>query len=153
MKSSSSSPVGLYTVGIAALFLAGFFLLVTFGAQSYRNTVDGQTQNADGRALLSYLTTTAEAYDTAGAITVRNDATYGTVLVIEDGGSGYGLRIYCHEGSLVEDYAGLEAALNPDDAQTIGATTTFTVDQPQPHLLSVTTDAGTVYFRSRGGAL
>ena len=45
MKKEHRSPIGLYTIGVAALFLAGFFLLVVFGAQSYRNTVAGQNGN------------------------------------------------------------------------------------------------------------
>ena len=53
MKEDNRSPLGLYTIGIAALFLAGFFLLVVFGAQSYRNTVAGQNGNMRSRALLS----------------------------------------------------------------------------------------------------
>ena len=39
MNTSRSSPLGLYVIGIAALFLAGFLMLVIFGAQTYRNTV------------------------------------------------------------------------------------------------------------------
>ena len=47
--------LGLNMIGIAALFLAGFFLLVIFGAQSYRGTVAGRSGNMDDRALLAYL--------------------------------------------------------------------------------------------------
>ena len=55
MKREGTSPLGLYTIGIAALFLAGFFLLVVFGAQSYRDTVGGQNRNGEARAELAYL--------------------------------------------------------------------------------------------------
>ena len=34
-KEDQKSPLGLYSIGIAALFLLGFFLLVVFGAQNY----------------------------------------------------------------------------------------------------------------------
>ena len=35
MRKEQHSPVGFYTIGVAALFLAGFFLLVAFGAVFY----------------------------------------------------------------------------------------------------------------------
>ena len=44
-------------------------------------------------------------------------------------------------------------ALDPEDAQTIGETGVFTVEEQAEGLLAVTTDAGTsyVYVRSKGG--
>ena len=44
VKKEGSSPLG-FSIGIVALFLAGFILLVVFGAQSYRDTVSGQNDN------------------------------------------------------------------------------------------------------------
>ena len=57
MNKKGSSPFGHYMIGIAALFLAGFFLLVVFGAQSYRDTVSGQQDSMSARALSAYLAT------------------------------------------------------------------------------------------------
>ena len=52
-----TSPLGYYTIGIAALFLLGFLLLIIFGAQVYRDTAGGQDDNNRTRALRSYLVT------------------------------------------------------------------------------------------------
>ena len=103
------------------------------------------------RALLSYFSTTVKGYDTAGAVSVR-DSDYGQVLVIEDGGSGYGLRIYQYQGSLVEDYASLASALSPEEAQVIGETATFALCFQRDDLLSSETDVGNVlrHLRSEG---
>ena len=120
VKKNNSSPLGLYTIGIAALFLAGFFLLVVFGAQSYRNTVAEQNGNMHTRALLSYLATTVKGYDSRGAVSVREDPAAGKVLWLEDGDSGYAVRIYRRDGMLLEDYAADSLELRPEDAQTIG---------------------------------
>ena len=57
MKQDGNLPMAFYTMGIACLFLAGFFLLVFFGARSYRDAVTGQTENNQSRVLLSYLST------------------------------------------------------------------------------------------------
>ena len=48
------NPVLLLSVGLAALFLLGFLLLVAFGARSYRDVVDSQYGNMDARALGAY---------------------------------------------------------------------------------------------------
>lgn len=148
MKQRSGSPLGLYTIGIAALFLAGFLLLVVFGAQSYRNTVTDQDGNMRSRALLSYLSTTLHAYDGADAVS-RADSDYGPVLVVADGGTGYALRIYRYEGHLVEDYARRDAELLPEEAQVIGDTERFDFLR-EGDLLTVTTDAGQVLYHIRG---
>ena len=150
MDRERRSPLGLYTIGIAALFLAGFLLLVVFGAHSYRNTVAGQDRNMESRALLSYLSTTLKAYDTAGSVSLGQTETGEPVLTVADGDTGFALRIYRWEGRLVEDYAAAEARLRPEEAQTIGETGVFTVERNGDVLL-ITTDAGRVLSRVRTG--
>ena len=88
MNKNRHAGLGLYTIGIAALFLAGFFLLVVFGAQSYRSTVGGQNRNMQSRALLSYLSTTVKGYDAEGAVGIDEDAEVGKVLILREGRSG-----------------------------------------------------------------
>ena len=151
MKRENRSPIGLYTIGIAALFLAGFFLLVVFGAQSYRNTVAGQSGNMHSRALLSYLSTEVKANDTAGAVVVTEDDAVGQVLVLADGSSGYALRIYRKDGVLLEDYASSTAELRPEEAQTIGETERFEAEMLSDDVLKLTTDAGSVLLHLRSG--
>ena len=149
MKKTGHGGLGLYTIGIAALFLAGFFLLVVFGAQSYRSTVSGQNRNMHSRALLSYLSTTVKAYDAEDAVRIAEDGELGKVLVLSEGRSGYALRIYRADGSLVEDYARADAALRPEDAQIIGATETFDPVLTADGLLTVNCDAGKVLLHLR----
>ena len=150
MKQSERSPLGLYTIGIAALFLAGFFLLVVFGAGSYRGTVAGQNDNMQSRALLSYLSTTVKGYDARGAVAISAGAE-GSVLTLLDGESGYALRVYLKDGALVEDYAPVEAPLRPEEGQIIGRTAVFTAERTKADLLTLTTDAGQVLLRLRSG--
>ena len=148
MKQYKSSPVGLYTIGIAALFLAGFFLLVILGARSYRNTVSVQSGNMGSRALLSYIATSAKANDTSGGLDIA-DGPEGQALIIADGDTGYALRIYKYNGSLVEDFAAVNAPLSPDSAMVIGATDKFTVDKTDAGVYSVATDDGRVLINPR----
>ena len=139
------STLGFYTMGIVALFLVGFFLLVIFGAKSYRAAVFGQQQNMETRAELSYLSTILHQCDGADAISFDE-----RVLTVHDGSSGYAFRIYLSDGKLVEDYAKADAALDPTGAQVIGTTDTFTVER-RGNALCITTDAGSLVYALRSG--
>ena len=151
MRKEHYSPIGFYTIGVAALFLAGFFLLVVFGAQSYRNTVAGQNGNMQTRALLSYLSTTVKAYDAADAVSLAEDPEVGRVLVLADGTSGYAVRIYHRDGILLEDYAAADTALRPEEAQQIGMTERFEAEKLPGDVLKLKTDAGSVLLHLRSG--
>ena len=154
LKDKKTTPLGLYSIGIAALFLLCFFLLVVFGAQNYRNAVAAQHANDDSRVLLSYVSTCLKSCDEAGCVRIEQEGG-SSVLVIADGDSGYASRLYLADGNLVEDYAETDAPLDPDNAEIIGATGVFVVEKVQEGLLAVTTDAGRslIYLRSKGGVL
>ena len=149
MKKSSGSPFGLYTVGIAVLFLAGFLSLVVFGAQIYRDVAACQTGNNETRALLSYVANCVKSGDRKGNISVR-DSEYGQVLVIADS-SGYALHIYCSGGRLLEEYSAENAPLNPERASTLGETERFTIETTAENALTISTDAGSVLLVLRSG--
>ena len=149
MRKERHFSLGFYTIGVAALFLAGFFLLVVFGAQSYRNTVKGQNGNMQSRALLSYLSTTVKAYDAADAVSLTEEPEVGQVLALADGSSGYALRIYRKDGMLLEDYAADELPLRPEEAQELGETATFHAVL-ENGLLRIETDEGSVLLHLRG---
>ena len=152
MKTSRSSPLGLYVIGIAALFLAGFLMLVIFGAQTYRNTVSVQNDNNETRATLSYISATVRAYDTAGAVEIKQerlaDGSETQVLALADGNTGYAVRIYTSGGNLMEEYARTDAALTPSASNIIGATQTFEAEK-EGSILRVRTDEGSVFLHLR----
>ena len=148
VRRSSGSFLGLYTIGVAALFLAGFFLLVVFGAQSYRNIVSVQSENNQNRELLGYFATCIGANDVRAGVYI-SESEYGPVLEIPDGESGYGIRIYCTEGELKETYASLGAILRPEQDASIGKTETFLPEFVEEDLLRVSTDAGSILIHLR----
>lgn len=151
MRKEKNSPIGLHTIGIAALFLAGFFLLVTFGAKSYRNSVAVQDRDMQHRAVLAGISTAVRSFDARGAVSVTDDPDYGQVLNLADGDSGYMLRIYLADGALQEEYTPENAALNPASAMRLGEAGEFTV-QLNGDLLRVHTDAGSVLMHLRSEA-
>lgn len=144
----SGGLAGIYTMAVAGVFLAGFFLTVVFGAQTYREIAEGQSRNNEARALLSYISTCVRMNDTPGAVRVfRQEGE--PVLVIADGQSGYAIRIYRYGDSLVEDYGEADGALYPDMAQVIGETEEFRIEELENGAYAVVTDAGRVLFGLR----
>ena len=141
---------GFFMIGIAAVLIASILLLVVFGAHSFRGTAAGQDENNNARALGSYLSTVARYNDSAGAFSLSDDPTYGQVLLLADGSSGYGLHIYQYEGKLMEDYASLESSPVPERSQVIAETGIFEV-QKSGNLFEIYTDAGRVLLHQRSG--
>jgi len=144
MKQRKDFSVGLFTVGIAALFLLGFLLLVIFGARTYKNTVGSQYGNNDTRSILSYLAAAVKSCDEQGCVYVLDGAdgqTGGQVLVLEDG-TGFALRIFCEDGRLYEDYGRTGTPPQAAQAQVIGSTAGFRVTMEGTHTLRVETDEG-----------
>ena len=139
---------GIYTMAVAGVFLAGFFLTVVFGAQTYREIAEGQSRNNEARALLSYISTCVRMNDTPGAVRVSREEGE-PVLVIADGQSGYAIRIYRYGDSLVEDYGEADGALYPDMAQVIGETEELRIEGLENGAYAVVTDAGRVLFGLR----
>ncbi len=154
MKSRGKNPILLLSLGVMALFLIGFLLLVTFGAQSYRNVVDRQYGNMDARGLTAYLAASMKANDSRGAVSLE-DSEHGQVLVVTDGETGYALRYYRYDGMLVEDFARAGTPLMPDEAQGIAATEVFSAEIGPDGLVYVTTDAGRtiLHLRTEGEAM
>ncbi|MCI9141900.1 MAG: DUF4860 domain-containing protein [Lachnospiraceae bacterium] len=148
MEHDRNLPMAFYTMGIACLFLAGFFLIVLFGAKTYRNAVSGQTDNNSSRVLLSYLTTAVRTGDSAGAVTLSEEDG-SQVVSIADGDSGYCFRVYWQDGRLMEEYGQTGARINPDAARVIGETERFLVEKVTEDTFAVTTDAGRVLFHVR----
>ena len=141
MKQNGKNPILLLSVGLAALFLLGFLLLVAFGARSYRDIVDSQYANMDARSLGAYLAASVKANDTLGAVDAE-DSEYGRVLVVTDTSTGWALRYYLYDGWLVEDFAQSGTPLSPDLAQPIAPTGSFSAERTGSGLWTVTTDAG-----------
>ena len=135
--------LGLYTIGIAALFLIGFLTLVVFGAGSYRGIVESREENNLDRASLAYITTVTKSAD-QGAISVGKGPE-GDMLVIAEKDTGYETRVYLSDGALKEEYRDAEQKTAPDKASTIVKTDTFTIEDMGKGLLKVTTGEGQVF--------
>ncbi len=128
---------------MTAFFIMSFLLLVIFGTGIYRNIAVSQEESSLSRTLSSYLHT-ASKMNEAGIYTENKDGRL--VLVIKDSDTGYGNRIYLHEGYLVEDFGKLDDQLYPDSALKIAETSVFEIEKVNEDLLKVKTNDGDVYI-------
>ena len=134
-------------MGIVALFMAGFLLIVIFGANIYKDTVESQNDNNNTRAILSSISSLSRS-QSPGDIEVADDDTYGQILLVDEEGTDYAQKIYIYDGNLVQELARRDAGVNPDDAQVIGETSKFEIDKKGDEMLIVSTDAGEVMIHS-----
>lgn len=153
MRRDSRSMVGFYTIGIVALFLAGFMMLLVYGANTYRDTVRNQNMNNESRSVLAWLQSSVQSHGEAD-IRVEQDEEFGTVLVIPERGTDYGQRIYQYEEELVNDYSRLDRELRPEAAQVLGPARVFEIQEEEGGLIRIRTEAGEVLMHPgrKGGA-
>ncbi len=126
-----------------AFFIVSFLLLVMFGTGVYRNISVSEEESSLSRTLSSYLHTASKMNEARISHEVREGR---TVLVVEDGTSGYGKRIYMNEGHLVEEFARLNDDLHVDSAMKIAETDVFEIEEVSETLLKVVTSDGNVYI-------
>lgn len=148
MKNGSRNSAGIFTIAIVALFMAGFLMLVIFGAQAYKGTVGLQNDNREARALLAYVQTSVKDNDTKGAVSIEKTE-LGSVLSIADGDTGYSVKIYASDGKMMEYFGKTEAPIDVENSQVIGDTAVFELDMPENDVLTVKTDEGKVFIKLR----
>ena len=130
---------------INGFFLLCFMLLVLFGTSIYRHIYQTQQDNNGSRSLSSYLLTISRMNEAA---IYAEDIDGRQVLIIEDGDTGYGNRIYLYEGSLIEDYGRLEGRLSPSSGVRIAESDLFVIEEAADNLLKITTSAGSVFIHT-----
>ena len=129
-------------------FIVSFLMLVIFGTQIYRSISVSKEESSLSRTLSSYLHTASKMNEAKISVEQRQGR---NVLIIEDSDTGYGKRIYVHEGYLVEDFAGIDDELYADSALRIGKTAVFETEWIRDDLLKITTDDGIVFITSMKG--
>lgn len=136
----------LMSIVIVAFFLGCFLLLIVFGTDIYRHVADSANNNSERRILSSYLLTVAKSNENAISTSKTDDGS--NLLIIEDGESGYGNRIYLYDGYLVEDFGQVDGPLSPKAAIRIALNSVFEIQRVNDELLLLRTDDGAVYIHT-----
>ena len=108
--------------GLIALLLFGVFsvcilaVLLT-GADAYRRLTDRDRAAFDRRTCLQYIATRVRQADTLDGVDV-GDFNGVSALIFHEG-DGYVTRVYCHNGTIMELYAGEDADLSLEAGEPI----------------------------------
>lgn len=145
-----------YTIVIFALLLVGFLLLVIYGTRTYGNTVAGQRESNNRRAIVSYISTNVRNHDHTGAVSIA-PGPQSDMLVLRDeiGDAVYLTKIYILDGVLVEEYGRDGIETGAGQLQQIGDCGTFQLEFRDSQNIWVRTDAGSIllHLRSEPGGM
>jgi|GEM_PF-2494100 hypothetical protein len=136
---------GLSSTALTIFFVTGFLLLVVFGTRTYLSITVSRDKLSRERLISSYLHSISKINETA--IYYRNIDNK-DVLIIEDGDSSYGNRIYVHEGNLLEDYGQIDSALKPQRASIIAKADEMKIKQVNDELLELEVDGRQIYIHT-----
>lgn len=136
----------LSTMTIAILFLV-IILLVVFSASAYRQATDGQQENDNSRAVLSYVVTAVKDNITADIRPKSFSGADGLSISSDD--MEYERKIYVKDGKLLEEYGVKGKEISPESALKIGKLKEFEVKYIENDLLEIRTDKGTSYVRTK----
>ena len=116
-------PMKHHLNGLIALLLFGVFAVCVLavlltGADAYRRLTLRDQAAYDRRTCVQYVATRVRQADAEQCVSVEPFGD-GEALVLSDGFSDYVTRVYCHDGYMMELYAGRTAELSPEDGERI----------------------------------
>ena len=132
--------------GACVFLLLGVFalcsaLLVLFGAQAYRSTVDRTAAHNTARVLQSFVANAVRADDEAGAVSVRCVDGLDVLHVAYDyDGEAYGKWVYCYEGALRELFTDAQYGFEPGDGEYICEAESMELSMENQLITAVITD-------------
>lgn len=144
----------LFALALFGLILACILALVLLSTNMYGTLAGNRSQNDADRAALRYLSTSVRSNDVAGGVTLQ-PGPEGQMLVLTDEAIGSELKIYLHDGWLVEESTVPGISADPARAQRITQETVFTPELLQENLLRIETSHGALVVALRtaqGGA-
>lgn len=116
----SHSIAGAFVFLLLGVFAVMSTMLVLFGAQAYRNTVEETAGHNQARILQSFVRNAVLAEDVAGALAVEEAAGL-PVLTVTDESIGYVKYIYVYDGALRELFISADREFEPEQGEPICA--------------------------------
>lgn len=110
---------------VFVFFLLGLFamlslVLILFGAQAYRNTVDRTNAHNNERILNSYIRNNLAVSDSVGGIRFENGEDFQGLIISDPDDEGEFVKyIYVYDGRLCELYMETEEGFDPEAGEVI----------------------------------
>ena len=151
-----SSTIRVFTVVLLAVFFVVLMCGLAAGVAMYQAVANNQLDTNAARMQSGLLASNIHANDEASALGVGNGPEGRSLVLTKtdaDGGK-YEMRLYLHQGSIVQEYSVAGAAYTPERAQPLLSSNSFDFEL-HGNLLVIHTDQGAtnVALRSyQGGA-
>lgn len=151
-KDKERSTSHLFTIVLLAVFFIVLMVGLVVGVEMYRSAARAQMETDTMRMGTGLLSSYVRANDRTNVIGV-GEGPEGKSLVLTEtyGGNSYEMRIYQHEGKIVQEYSVAGTAYTPARAQVLVESTTFDF-RMSGKLLTITTDQGTVNVALRSSS-
>ena len=129
-KSHAHSISGFVVFLLLGLFALAGCMLVLFGAQAYRATVDRTSAHSNARVLETYVRNAVRANDSEGALQVKTLEGRSVLCFTEkDEGETFTTYVYYDDGHLMELTAGDEYGFHPESGEILCDAADFQVEQ------------------------
>ncbi len=151
MKRKSNEPSRhivdiLFVLALFCVFAASALMLVTIGANVYKQTVSDMSINFTQRTAYSYVTEKIRQNDTYDAVSVGElRGTPALILTQQINGESYSTYLYFYEGYLKELFIRKDSFAGTDilsAGQDIMALSSFTAEEAEKGLIKLTIDTG-----------
>lgn len=128
----------LFVLSLFCVFAISSVLLILFGADIYKKTVQQMDSNYTSRTSIAYITEKIRQSDTSNAIhiTSQND-TQILMLINEINGVSYATSLYEYDGYLYELFARTDIELPLDAGQPIMELHSLTFSQIEPNIIKI----------------
>lgn len=111
---------GLFVFALLGVFAVMCTLLVLLGAQAYRGVVDGASENAEMRLMISYPTNLVRMNDNASNLSVQSRGGVDALVITQQfDDEAYETLVYCYEGMLYELFKAQDDELSLDYGEPI----------------------------------
>jgi len=150
MRTGIKNPDRIPRVVSVSILLLLVCLLTFLGTGTYRFILLRKAENSADRGSLSYIRNQVKNHDTENSVELRENGSM-LVLLESDGENVYEMRIYVHDGTLMEEYVPAGREVNPDKAQRLTETDFLNGEWITDHLLKVTTGEGSAFIRLFSG--
>lgn len=116
---------GLFALVTFGVFIGCILLVLTAGAQSYRDLADRDADSWNSRTCAQYIAARVRHADAADSIYVGsfdgNRAESGDTLILREpvNGTDYYTRIYCYDGQLRELFTAEESGFSQEDGTAV----------------------------------
>ena len=125
-REQSHAIAGVFVFLLLGIFAVFSTMLVLFGAQAYRTTMERSQEHEADRTLYAYVLNTLRGDDCAGTIGLHSEDGIDMVTVAYDyGGEMFEKRVYCYDGYLREQLIPVGSEFTPSAGEQVCEASNF----------------------------